>query len=399
MEIVSALSGDLIIPTSIIFLNLISSIDTSLTCQEKLVIKKILCKITFDNTALMYKQHDLAVAAIMLVRGDPTFSLMNGRFKYTDYIECMRHIYDIMALHSLFDSSMSTVKKFRYSPSTKPVTAVRSMRYVKQNNPVELSNLQLVNHGSFGQVYRAITGNNETVALKVQKGSDSYQSMLLDIILLSSLKDNNVEDIKSVYVDHEEMSFSMPYRNLDLHRLITINLSSYQWSDVYSNMSIRPQNTIDYSIRRSIMMGVLKGISYIHSMGVIHRDIKPGNVLIDNLLNPKITDFGLSKSYVVGPDHHCGGRYGNDAYSPPDRFVSQASDMWAVGMCLLELEMCTFATEFRTVKDLRDAHKIMISKNGLRMVKDLPVRRLLLQLLDYDPNRRISSQQALVSFN
>jgi len=45
-----------------------------------------------------------------------------------------------------------------------------------------------------------------------------------------------------------------------------------------------------------IMYNFLLGIKYIHSANVIHRDVKPGNILIDDEMNVKICDFGLARS-------------------------------------------------------------------------------------------------------
>ena len=44
----------------------------------------------------------------------------------------------------------------------------------------------------------------------------------------------------------------------------------------------------------NIFLQCMKGLAYVHKMGVIHRDIKPGNILMDNNLTVKIGDFGVS---------------------------------------------------------------------------------------------------------
>lgn len=50
----------------------------------------------------------------------------------------------------------------------------------------------------------------------------------------------------------------------------------------------------------SILKEVLKGLSYFHNEGRIHRDIKAGNVLMDNQANTFIADFGVSAHYKPG---------------------------------------------------------------------------------------------------
>lgn len=49
--------------------------------------------------------------------------------------------------------------------------------------------------------------------------------------------------------------------------------------------------------RQIILTGIACGMKYLHKINIIHRDLKPDNILLDNNYHPKITDFGLSKTY------------------------------------------------------------------------------------------------------
>ena len=91
---------------------------------------------------------------------------------------------------------------------------------------------------------------------------------------------------------------------------------------------------------------VSSGLAYLHALNppIIHQDIKPGNVLIDDNLNYAITDFGSSAKDCGGSntDEEAEERSGTMAYMSPERFnegaePNQASDIWALGATLCEL--------------------------------------------------------------
>lgn len=63
---------------------------------------------------------------------------------------------------------------------------------------------------------------------------------------------------------------------------------------------------MDWPTRMKICLGIAKGLAYLHeesTLKIVHRDIKPTNVLLDKDLNAKISDFGLAKLNEEGNTH------------------------------------------------------------------------------------------------
>lgn len=86
---------------------------------------------------------------------------------------------------------------------------------------------------------------------------------------------------------------------------------------------------------------VAEGITYLHRYGIIHRDLKSMNIVLDNELNCKVCDFGMSvtleRSHLTVP-----GMQGSPRYLAPEQFEARARitervDIWQMGCVMLEL--------------------------------------------------------------
>ncbi|KAG6645457.1 hypothetical protein CIPAW_08G124200 [Carya illinoinensis] len=106
-------------------------------------------------------------------------------------------------------------------------------------------------------------------------------------------------------------------------------------------------NILNYNKTYDIALGVARGIDYLHQgceMQILHFDIKPHNILLDENLNPKVSDFGLAKLYPVEdsivPLTHARGTLG---YMAPEMVyqniggISYKADVYSFGMLLMEM--------------------------------------------------------------
>ena len=90
---------------------------------------------------------------------------------------------------------------------------------------------------------------------------------------------------------------------MNQHISLSIWISFLTWVFNYDKI-IEPskQGELDWSKRYKIIQGIARGILYLHEdsrLRIIHRDVKASNVLLDDDMNPKISDFGMARIFVV----------------------------------------------------------------------------------------------------
>lgn len=89
----------------------------------------------------------------------------------------------------------------------------------------------------------------------------------------------------------------------------------------------------------NVVQGIASALDYAHARGVIHRDVKPSNIMIDAERRPILTDFGLALSASEGT---LGDTFGSAHYIAPEQAVSSAkavpqSDLYSLGVCTFEM--------------------------------------------------------------
>ncbi len=145
---------------------------------------------------------------------------------------------------------------------------------------------------------------------------------------------------------------------------------------------------------------VAAGLAYLHALKppIIHQDVKPANVLIDDSGNFTITDFGISSRFS---SHHgstdAGAYSGTIAYMAPERFLNpgtmmKESDIWGFGATLYEIisGKPPFG-ESGGQGQIND--KVKLDFGGVKVPGD--IRKLVLSCLDKDPAKRPTAEQLL----
>ncbi|XP_015384820.1 G-type lectin S-receptor-like serine/threonine-protein kinase At4g27290 isoform X1 [Citrus sinensis] len=187
--------------------------------------------------------------------------------------------------------------------------------------------------GGFGPVYKGTLPDGHEIAVKrLSKISEQgLKELKNEVILFSKLQHRNLVKLLGCCIQGEEKLLIyefMPNRSLD--------------SFIFDQTK---RKLLDWSKRFCIICGTARGLLYLHHdsrLRIIHRDLKASNVLLDHEMNPKISDFGLARTFVgdeiEGSTKRVVGTYG---YMAPeyasDGLFSVKSDVFSFGILLLEI--------------------------------------------------------------
>lgn len=208
---------------------------------------------------------------------------------------------------------------------------------------VNINNFNIISKidsGSFGSVYSVQnTITNKEYAAKILNSSNSddlFSQMInreINIMLRFhhptiisflgySLKDFNNEDKVTLIMKLA--------KNGSLAHIIQLSKEGLLNSSQYDNTT-----------RQIILVGIARGMMYLHKHRVIHRDLKPGNILIDEFFHPLITDFGLSKFYELGHSKSQSQHCGTTIYMAPEVISGKPyngkADVYSFGILMFEV--------------------------------------------------------------
>ncbi|XP_058284816.1 cyclin-dependent kinase 3 isoform X4 [Hylobates moloch] len=275
--------------------------------------------------------------------------------------------------------------------------------------------VEKIGEGTYGVVYKA--KNRETgqlVALKKIRLDLEMEGVpstaIREISLLKELKHPNIVQLLDVVHNERKLYLVFEFLSQDLKKY----------------MDSTPGSELPLHLIKSYLFQLLQGVSFCHSHRVIHRDLKPQNLLINELGAIKLADFGLARAFGV-PLRTYTHEVVTLWYRAPEillgsKFYTTAVDIWSIGCIFAEMvtrkalfpgdsEIDQLFRIFRMLgtpsedtwpgvtqlPDYKGSFPKWTRKGLEEIVPNLEPegRDLLMQLLQYDPCQRITAKTAL----
>jgi serine/threonine protein kinase len=202
---------------------------------------------------------------------------------YQGALEIMDKVYHLEPNNHLI---LQTKKRLEwivneYQPTIKLLPFNSNIRFFTYN---ELNFGTSLGEGAFGEVYQGCLKNTK-IAIKVLKWSGS---------LNEGAKESFISEVRTLG----------SIQHINLVRLLGYCIESFKHMLVYEYISnssldkwLYEDNLLDWDRRVCIILGVAQGLAHLHKCNpiIVHLDIKPQNILLDQDYTPKLADFGLAK--------------------------------------------------------------------------------------------------------
>ncbi|XP_071386391.1 serine/threonine-protein kinase TAO3-like, partial [Centroberyx affinis] len=188
--------------------------------------------------------------------------------------------------------------------------------------------LHEIGHGSFGAVYFARNSySNEVVAIKKmsyngKQTTEKWQDIIKEVKFLEQLRHPNTIEYKGCYLKDNTAWLVMEYCLGSASDLLEVHKKPLQEVEI-----------------AAITHGALLGLAYLHSHNMIHRDVKAGNILLTELGQVKLADFGSAS--IASPANSF---VGTPYWMAPEVILAMDEgqyegkvDIWSLGITCIEL--------------------------------------------------------------
>ena len=252
--------------------------------------------------------------------------------------------------------------------------------------------IEELGRGGMGRVYKVLDKDiDENVALKLLNPEVAADEKIIkrfqnELKFARKIAHKNV--CKMYHLAKKEKT---PY----------ITMEYVPGEDLKSSIRRMEQITVEKAV--SIAKQICEGLAEAHRLGVVHRDLKPQNVMIDSEGNAHIMDFGISHSLETRGVTEAGEIIGTPEYMSPEQVegkeVSKRSDIYSLGVILYEMVTGRVPFEGDTALSIALKHKSEMPQKPRQINAQIPenLSRVILKCMEKDKEKRYEGADELLS--
>jgi serine/threonine protein kinase/tetratricopeptide (TPR) repeat protein len=260
---------------------------------------------------------------------------------------------------------------------------------------------ELTTGSTFAGRYKIIEELGKGGMGKVYKAQDTD---LKEKVAIKLLKPEIAADKKTIERFRNELKFARKIRHKNVCQMFDLNkekgahyitMEYVDGKDLKSMIRMMGQSSSGKTI--SIAKQVCDGLVEAHKLGVVHRDLKPQNIMVDEEGNARIMDFGIARSIKEKGITAAGVMIGTPEYMSPEQVegkeVDQRSDIYSLGVILYEMVTGRVPFEGDTPFTIGVKHKSEEPKDPKELNAQLPedLNLVILRCLEKDKEKRYQS--------
>jgi len=272
---------------------------------------------------------------------------------------------------------------------------------VSHTKTIETPREELTTGSTFAGRYQIIEELGRGGMGKVYK---VFDTKIKDKIALKLLKPEIASDKKIIERFSNELKFARKIRHKNVCQMFDlseekgthfITMEYVHGEDL--KRFIRKVGTLSAGQATPIAKQVCEGLAEAHQLGVVHRDLKPQNIMVDEDGNARIMDFGIARSLKAKGITGAGVMIGTPEYMSPEQVegkeVDQRSDIYSLGVILYEMVTGRVPFEGDTPFTVGVKHKSEIPKNPKDLNAQVPedLSAVILKCLEKDKDQRYQS--------
>ena len=285
-------------------------------------------------------------------------------------------------------------------PSTLPGTLLNEDSNGVENNGenidyqdlLDYKTIEILGKGAQGEVWKALNKKGEIIALKFVNisGAKSAEAVKKELDTLEQISKPTCYTFLACYHSHQ-------YDPYTKHMLIEMEYIEGATLNVWADKYSKNMNALHFNLLL-LLKDLSRALKYIHDRGVIHRDIKPTNIIITTENIPKLVDFGLAceTSLCATNLQCCKGNPGTPVFMAPETISLResyfATDIWGLGATIFKTATNRYCFNFPDSRDIKSVLKIITTEPVQQLrTGSFRLNSVVNQMLRKNPMDRITT--------